>query len=61
MILNALGSEVDSYLLNGDKESIQRIKLGAMVESVFPQEDLSEIMSFINQKVEEMKTSALSN
>ena len=61
MILNALRSEVDSYLLNGDKESIQRIKPGALVESVFPREDFSEIMSFINQKVEEMKTSALCN
>lgn len=61
MILNALRSEVDGYLLNRDKENIQRIKAGAYVESLFPQEDLSEIMSFINHKVEEMKTSALSN
>lgn len=59
MVLNALGSEVDSYLLNGGKDSIQRIKPGAMVESVFPREDLPEIMIFINQKVEEMKASAL--
>jgi hypothetical protein len=61
MVLNALRSEADSYLLNGDKDSIQRIKPGAMIESLFPREDLSEVMSFINQKVEEMKASALRN
>jgi hypothetical protein len=60
MLLKAVQKEVDSYLINGEKESIQRIKLGNSVESIFPPEDASEVMHFINQKIEEMKTDALS-